>query len=301
MQLGGGETLIASRKGAWIQHPQAAALELRGSMPSALPGTLDTTRQLLEGAIAAAERRATTAKLWPLTVRRWALDLVDQWYTAHHSVGLLPIAIERYESMDRPELANFARGKLEEEGGHDRFPLNDLAALGYDAKAAADELAPGWTARSLVDYARKCVHGPRPIGFFGYIFALERRIVRITAEALQEIDQALPRGAEAASGVRAHVMEFDHKHVEELVRFVDGLPGDDRSEIALACHETAAIFAAAPARTGNDREREQQLSRLRVPAYRQKTGDLQGGNDDVRPRTDQGLAAPPAGGSESAG
>ena len=273
VQLGGGETLIASSDRAWIQSPQAAALELWGSMPPSLTGTLDATRQLLEGAIAAAERGAAPTSLWPLTAPRWALDLVDQWYTAHHSVALLPVAIEHYERMDRPELAAFARCKLEEETGHDRLPLKDLDALGYDAEAVVREIEPGWTARSLVDYARRCVRGPRPVGFFGYVFSLERRVIRISAQVLREIDDALPRDVDAASGVRTHAEEFDHEHVEELVRFVSGLPSDDRTEIALACHRTATILSAARVHQRNEAKRERRLSRLRIPASGPKTPD----------------------------
>src|SRR5205085_2506321 len=56
VQLRGGETLVASHKGAWIQPPQAAALGLWGSMPPSHTGTLETTRHLLDGAMSAGER-----------------------------------------------------------------------------------------------------------------------------------------------------------------------------------------------------------------------------------------------------
>jgi hypothetical protein len=251
--------LVASRRGAWIQPPQAAALELWGSMPPSHKGTLETTRHLLEGAMAAGERGAGTAGPWPPSAPRWALDLVDQWYTAHHSVALLPVAIERYESMQRLELARFARRKLEEEAGHDHMPLNDLAALGYDAEAAMKEVPPGPTASALVRYARKCIEGPEPVGLFGYIFALERRVIRITDDALRRLERSLPAGAEATSGVRAHAVEFDHLHVEELVAFVAGLPAEDRTAVALACFDTAELISeAVPA----DSEREHRLARV---------------------------------------
>ena len=264
VQLRDGETLVASRRGAWIQSPQAAALELWGSMPGSQRGTLDTTRHLLEGAMTAGERGAEAVGAWPPSERKWALDLVDQWYTAHHSVALLPVSIGRYQSMQRPELARFARRKLEEEAGHDRMPLNDLGALGYDAEAAVKEVPPGATARALVRYARDCVEGPKPVRFFGYIFVLERRVIRITDDALRTLESALPGGADATSGVRAHAVELDHQHVEELVAFVSGLPADDRTAVALACFETAALISkAVPA--GSDHEREHRLARVHKP------------------------------------
>jgi hypothetical protein len=263
VQLRGGETLVASHKGAWIQPPQAAALGLWGSMPRSHAGTLETTRHLLEGAMRAGERGSKEPGTWPPTPRRWALDLVDQWYTAHHSVALLPVAIERYESMHRPELVRFARQKLDEEAGHDRLALNDLDALGYDPEAACREVPPGPTARALVRYARDCVHGPEPVAFLGYIFMLERRVIRITADALQTLDRALPSGVQATSAVRAHAVEFDHQHVEELVAFVSGLPADDRTAVALACFDTASLFSKPVDPDHSALERERRLEHTR--------------------------------------
>ncbi|HZO78643.1 MAG TPA: hypothetical protein VFB39_11415 [Solirubrobacteraceae bacterium] len=256
VQLRDGGTLVASRRGAWIQSPQAAALELWGSMPPSQSGALETTRHLLEGAMAAGERDAgAAAGHWPPATSTWALDLVDQWYTAHHSVALLPVAIERYESMGRPELARFARRKLEEEAGHDRMPLSDLGALGYDAQAAVREVPPGPTASALVRYAGDCIEASEPVAFLGYIFVLERRVIRITDDALRKLESALPCGADGTSGVRAHAVQFDHQHVEELVAFVSGLPADDRTAVALACFDTAALISkAVPADSVHERE-----------------------------------------------
>jgi hypothetical protein len=272
VQLGGGETLVASRKGAWIQPAQGAALELWGSMPPSHRGTPQTTRHLLDGAMSAGERGATAADKWPPTASGWALDLVDQWYTAHHSVALLPVAIERYQSMSRPDLVRFARRKLEEEAGHDRLPLNDLRALGYDADAAVKEVPPGPTAYELVRYARNCVNGPNPVGLLGYIFTLERRVIRITADALRTLAGALPSDVDAASGVRAHAIEFDHQHVEDLIAFVSGLPADDRTEVALACYQTAAIFSEGPPgdSTDGDTERERRVACFRTSTIQAK-------------------------------
>jgi hypothetical protein len=232
-------------------------------MPPSQKGTLETTRHLLEGAMTAGERNAAAASgPWPPAARAWALDLVDQWYTAHHSVALLPVAIERYESMHRPELARFAQRKLEEEAGHDRMPLNDLGAMGYDAEAAVKAVPPGPTASALVRYAGDCIEGPEPVSFFGYVFVLERRVIRVTDDALRKLESALPSGAAATSGVRAHAVEFDHQHVEELIGFVSGLPADDRTAVALACLDTAALISkAVPADSVH--EREHRLARVR--------------------------------------
>ena len=268
---------MANREGAWIQPEQAAALSLWGSMSPSTPATPATTRHLLEGAIAAAERaahaasaertasapsaeRAASTPEWPPIDRAtWALDLIDQWYTAHHSVALLPRAIDRYRQIQRPDLARFTEKKFAEEAGHDLFALNDLKALGYDAHAAVEHVPPSKMARALVESGRTTVASARPVGFLGYVFALERRITRITESMLDDLERKL--GVRAASGVRAHALEFDEGHVEELVEFVAGLPAEDRTEIALACHTTAGICCLPEA--PNQGGRKRQLARFR--------------------------------------
>jgi hypothetical protein len=235
---------------------------LHGLMPSSLKGTVATTRHLLDGAIAAAERRSPVTELPPLTKTGWALQLVDQWYVAHHSVALLPLAVSRYEAICRPDLARFAQAKLLEEAGHDLLPLNDLRALGYEPRAVVERVPPGSMARALVEYARESIAGRHPVRFVGYVYALERRVIRITEPMLGALETAL--GARAASGVRAHAADFDRGHVEKLLKFVAGLPARDRTEIVLGCHATAAICCTTvdPAQTA---EREQRLTHLTNP------------------------------------
>jgi hypothetical protein len=99
------------------------------------------------------------------------------------------------------------------------------------------------------------------VSLFGYIYAFERRVIRITDQDLRVLERALPAGLEAASGLRAHALEFDRGHVKELVHFIARLPGDDRTEIALACYRTAAI-CASPSDAEMDMERQQRISRF---------------------------------------
>lgn len=262
VKLGDGEMLVATREGAWIQPHQAATFALWGSMPPSTPATPDETRHLLNGAIAAGERASDGRDPALPNARTWALSLVDQWYTAHHGVSLLPVAIERYDSMRRPDLARFARRKLEEEAGHDRMALADLRALGYDADLVVEKVPPGKTARALIESAREWVHGPCPVRFFGYIFTVEWRAARITDKVMSALDSVLPAGVEAASCIRAHASEFDPEHVEELLQFIAELPADDRTEVAFACCKVATICRGLPPADNPEIDREERISRL---------------------------------------
>jgi hypothetical protein len=92
-------------------------------------------------------------------------------------------------------------------------------------------------------------------------------VIRITDAALRTLERALPAGVAATSGVRAHAVEFDHQHVAELVEFVSALPSDDRTSVALACFDTAALLshAAPDDPRPSDLERERHLARVRRP------------------------------------
>lgn len=243
VHLEAGKILVASRRGAWLQQPQLGAFGLAGRMPPSAAADPETTKHLLDGAIAAAER-ATRRGLEPtMTPLRWAWLLVNQWYMAHHSVGLLPAAIERYHSLARADLARFAADKLEEEQGHDQLSLADLRALGYDAGAAIAGVPIAPNVKGAIDHARECVHGDQPVDFIGYVYALERCVIRITRERLAKLDALLPRGVDATSAVRAHATELDPGHVNEIIAFVAALPAEDRTRIALGAYRSTAVLS----------------------------------------------------------
>ena len=245
VHLGAGAILVASDAGAWIHRPELGALGLTGPMPDSMPATTETTCHLLDGAIAAAERAALRGQAPAMTARRWAYDLASQWYCAHHSVALLPELIDRYDASGRPDLADFARRKLEEEQGHDQFPLDDLRALGYDAVALVQTMAPPPSVVAGLDYARDCVRGEHPVEFLGYVYALERRVLRISDGWFAALEAVLPPGVEAASGIRAHATEFDLEHVDEAIAFFAELSAVDRTRITIGCYRTTQISCAA--------------------------------------------------------
>lgn len=270
VRLGTDQVLVASSRRAWIQQPGRSAfgtlgsLVFTGPMPDSQPATEETTRHLLDGAIAAAERAAAPVDEPPLTTLRWAWNLASQWHCSHHSVSLLPDAIERYETIGRPDLADLMRQKLEEEQGHDQFPLDDLTALGYEARAVVREVSPAPTVTAGLDYARGCVQGDQPVEFLGYLYALERAVLNLDREWFKALDAALPPGVNAASGIRAHT-ELDLDHVDDAIAFCAALPAADRTAIAVGCYRTTEICCAlSPDQIPSDPELEKWFSRFRV-------------------------------------
>lgn len=242
----GDQVVVAGTDGARIGRPDFGSLSFVAPMREDTPSSVQTTRHLLDGAIAAAEQAAlrdasAEASPEPMTARRWAWLLAGQWYSAHHSIALMPLAARRFEREGRADLAAFAAQKLADEEGHDELPLADLRALGYDAEALVTELPPDPGVRAGVEYAREVVRGPNPVEFLGYMYALERRMMRIPEEWLRDVEHALVPRAAATAGIRLHAGNLDVEHVEEAVAFISGLPATDRAAIAIGCNRITRI------------------------------------------------------------
>lgn len=278
VHLGANGVLVASSRGAWVQQPglgtfgTLGALGLSGPMPDSQPATEETTRHLLDGAIAAAEPAAPSIEEPPLTARRWAWNLVSQWHCAHHSLAVWPEVIERFEAMSRRDLAEFARQKLEDEQGHDQFALDDLTALGYDAEAAVREIRPAPTVTAALEYAERCVQGENPVELLGYMYALERRVLNLDSEWLEALAAVLPAGVDAASGVRIHSSDLDLEHVDEGITFFTRLPAPDRTAIAVGCYRTTQICCAwSQDQIPTDAELEGWFSRFQIASSVSRT------------------------------
>ncbi len=247
-QLGAGRTLVASSRGAWLQRPEPTMFSLRGDMPDSIAATPETTRHLLDGAIAVAERAAAPHVRPPVMTRlRWAWQLIGQWYTAHHSVALLPDLIERFSDDGRSDLVDFTRRRAGRGGRarrvRDRQPGGDWIRQ-RSARGACEPPPPD--AAALVDYARACARGETPVEFLGYAYALERRVIRVSPDVIASIDALFDSAVDATAGLRAHAGELDLGHVQEFIAFTTRLPAVDRTRMALGCHRTTEIACAIP-------------------------------------------------------
>ena len=274
LHLGPEETLIASRKEAWIQHAVLGRGPFAGEMSDSVPASEDSTRRLLDGAIAAAERAIHRVQGPPMTARRWAWSLVNQWYGAYHGLPLLLEAADRFTAAGRPDLAEFAGQKYEEEWGHDQLPLDDLRMLAYDAERAVSEVEPDPGTVELVEHARRCVRGDHPVEFLGHIYALERQMIRLDSDFFAALDSALGREGVPASFLRSHANHLDIGHVEEAVWFITRLPAIDRTAIARGCYRTTQIrHASLPGRYPSERDLDSRLSRFQSASAHQVQGE----------------------------
>jgi hypothetical protein len=272
LHLGAEDTLIASDTGAWVQHATLGGRPFAGDMSDSIPATLESTRHLLDGAIGAAERMFPRVQGLPMTPHRYAWWMVSEWYAAHHTVPLLLEVADRFTALDRPDLAEFAVQKYEEERGHDELALNDLRMLSYDAEAAVSGVPPDPFVVELVEYARQSAGGDQPVEFLGHVYERERQTTRLGGDFFAALDAALGRDA-PKSFLRTHAIDFDIGHVEEAVSFIASLPASDRTAAARGCFRTSQIRHVSPQGYPSESELEHRLSPFETPSAHQPQGD----------------------------
>lgn len=250
--------IVATSERAWIHCPDSDdpfAVEMEEA------GSLETTRRLLDGVIAAAQGSLPRMAQRPtLTAARWAWRLAGYYHTTHATPALMAEAAVRFAQAGRRELTDYALSKVADEDGHDLLALKDLAALGYDAERLVANLIPP-TAAELVDYFTWSVRGENPahpVGSVGYAYALERLALTNDQRYLRQVESVVPPGVRATRCLRVHSsLSADARHVEDALHIVASLPAEDRRRVARACYETTRICCSPP-RGGHITETELQ-------------------------------------------
>ena len=243
--------VVATRECSWLHQLDAFDPDDPFARPMQCVGSLATTRNLLDGAISAAQQIAQETVSQEggrpqLTEARWVWRLAGYYHTTHATPRLMAEAAVRFAAAGRQALADYAMEKVHDEGGHDELALKDLRALGYCAEAVVAELVPP-TAEALVDYFARCVHTENPVGCVGYAYALERLAVTNGRDYIRQVEAALPAGVRATRCLRAHsATSADAKHVGDALEVTAALPAEDRRLVAQACYETALIACRPP-------------------------------------------------------
>ncbi len=244
--------VVADEQRFWIHHP--------GWFPSADPfltpmeceGSLASTRNILEGALCAAqqaaalERTPDTATEVPLTLARWVWRLAGYYHTTHSTPALMQEAAEKFAAAGRTALAQYAISKCVDEGGHDDLALEDIRSLGYVAEQVVQACVPA-TASALVSYFTQLVRADDPIGCIGYAYALERMASAIQQDHIDQVVAILPRGVDATKCLRVHSgVGYDTDHVEDAIAVAAQATAREREAIARTCYQTALLRHAAP-------------------------------------------------------
>lgn len=155
--------------------------------------------------------------------------LTQAWHHVRHTVPLLMgVGAHLPPRLDwlRDELLHY----LEEEAGHDRWILNDIAAAGGDA-AAAERSEPAIATDVMVGYAWDVVLRRNPAGFFGMVYVLEGTSVELALAAADQLQERLALPSRAFTYLRSHG-QLDREHVQHLASILERLTDpEDRAAV----------------------------------------------------------------------
>lgn len=212
-------------------------------------GSIATTRQLLDGAIASAKYAVNSDVRPPaLTAKRWLWRLAGAYHMTHPVPQLLQEAARRFALQDHSILTEWAEEKAQEEAGHDLLALRDIQSLGYDAEAVVGTLVPP-AAKVLMDYFTRSVQDENPIDCVGYSYTMERMALGVGKEYIQKVEDLFPPNVNATRCLRTHSsIGADAEHVEETVEMIAKLTSQERVRIVRACYETA-LMCFSPAQS----------------------------------------------------
>lgn len=243
--LAPGKVVVATENRAWLYQPHC--VDDRFSQPMKGAGSIATTRQLLDGAIAAA-KYAVNSNVRPpaLTATRWIWRLAGAYHLCNPTPELMEEAAVSLAAVGRWSLAVWAAQKSNEEEGHDRLALRDIQSMGYDAEAVVEALVPS-AAVALIDYFTRSVQDDDPIDCVGYSYTMERLAMGIGEESIQKVEGVLPPSTHATRCLRVHSsVGADRAHAEETVEMVAGLTPQERVRVTRACYETALLCFSPP-------------------------------------------------------
>lgn len=270
VQIAPDKVIVATTEKVWIYQPGSDDYK-DGLTPSVShPQQATATQKLLDTSIVLAKRAISPPPQAPsLPPVRWIWYLATQYHMTHVTPTLMSEAAERFAATDRDRLAQWAAHKAIEERGHDRLALLDIQALGYNAKAVVETLVPP-SAIDLVDYFTHSVQTSDPIGCVGYVYALERLATAVRKEQIQAVEAQLPPNVHATRCLRVHSgIGSDVEHTQELLELVAELTPQERTQVAIACYETALLYFSQP-QTGNPSNEELQ-QRLKPLESRSKS------------------------------
>jgi hypothetical protein len=238
--------VVATANRAWIHQSSPVGSSDLFAQPMTTKGTLATTRNLLDGAIAAAKIAMPPSKPPAMTPIRLLWRLAGAYHLNHSTTRHMEEASRRFAAAGRKRLAEWAAQKAIEEDGHDELALLDIQSLGYDAQSVVKALVPP-AAIDVLDYFTKSIQAPDPIGCLGYAYTVERLAICIGEHYIQAVEAMLPPGTNATRCLRIHSsIGYEVEHVQETVEMVADLTPQERTSVTVSCYETALRFFTPP-------------------------------------------------------
>jgi pyrroloquinoline quinone (PQQ) biosynthesis protein C len=177
--------------------------------------------------------------------------LTEAYHHVRHTTLLMEAAKARLD--DSKERFRAALGEyIAEETGHEQWILNDIAAAGGDAAAAAAG-DPRFETEVMVAYAYDFIQRINPMGFFGMVFVLEGTSTALATQGASAVRTSLGLPHAAFTYLTSHGA-LDQEHIAFLRDLMDDVGAEaDRASIVHMAHRMfrlyAAVFASIPHRS----------------------------------------------------
>jgi hypothetical protein len=243
IQISPSKVLTAMRDGrAWlVELPSSRVTALSSSAVAAERSSMAAS--FVEAAICAGLTQ-TTHPPGPYTLPRYLRWLAGNYVFAGQTPGLFRRAVQRFAESGRPDLADFALKKAEEEDGHAELAGHDLEALGVPLTETIRAIEPP-SASIFADRFRAYVESRTPVALFGFSYCLERMADRRDEAFIRSVQAICPPDCPSFRFLKVHSkIGSDHKHVDEQLAFFDSLPPSDLTVITCAAYETAELLDA---------------------------------------------------------
>jgi hypothetical protein len=184
--------------------------------------------------------RARSGSVDPATVGRY---LASVHYMLRHTPIHMRLAQARAEALGHQRLAEYFRGKREEELGHDKWAENDINSV-TKLFGTSVSREPSFAVVALMDNNARSIE-EEPFLYLAYILFAEYLMVSLGPAWVSALDQRCGVPASALTAATHHI-ELDQHHVAEGCREIDVLVEDERLHEPLRAmlHQSMRHFSA---------------------------------------------------------
>ena len=242
--------IVATANSGWI-HKTGTEEELKRYTTSMkdTDGSINSTANLLDAAIAAAYYQYSNQALANLTLESWVCKLAGHYHLTCQTHQIMREASLGFAIADQDALTSWASLKAKREQDYNRTTLQDLEYLGYDAEAVVQKFC-SHQALNMIDYLQQQTTSDL-LRCVGYSFTIERIATRTEPEYIQSVSGLLPPSLTCLTSPESRPWLYgsvgvDLGDVQETLEVVARLSAAERIRVARACYETALICFAQP-------------------------------------------------------
>ncbi len=173
--------------------------------------------------------------------------LTQAYHHVRHTVPLLQAA--RAKLAGKPDYSAALDDYIAEETGHEQWILNDIAAAGGDAGAAAAS-SPNPATAAMVNHAYEVVEHGNAAALFGMVYVLEGTSIALATNGASAVQASLGLPPEAFSYLTSHGA-LDQEHMKFFAQLMNGLDDTADQDAILAMARDmfrlfAGVFASIP-------------------------------------------------------